>query len=105
MLPMRRIRSTCLFAVLLCLTAGGKLLAQSDCTVSGRIFRGDGTPAVNETITIVKIEQNGNAVPFTSTAYQSDSNGYVTFTVPRNSDAWVQANNVTGLNVIGGIPL
>lgn len=95
----------CLFAALLGLFAGGDLQAQTDCVVSGRVFRSDGTPAANETVTVVKVEQNGTVVTSTSTDYQSDLNGFVTFSVPRNSSAWIQGNNVNGFNVLGGVPL
>jgi hypothetical protein len=100
---MRRTRSIYVLALLgLCIS--GRLVAQ-DCTVTGRIFRGDGTPAANETVTVTKIEQNGTVVSSTATVYQSDANGYVTLAAPRNSEAWVQANNVPELNVLGGVPL
>ena len=94
---------TCVAAVLI--ATGHPTRAQDTCTVSGRIFRPDGTPAANEIVTVVKIEQNGVVVASTPTNYVSDSNGSIAFGVPRNSETWVQANNVSGLNVLGGVPL
>src|SRR3954462_2360144 len=68
--------------------------AQDSCTVSGRIYRPDGAPASNEIVSLIKVEQNGIAVPFTPVSYQADALGNVSFPAPRNSSTWVQVDNV-----------
>jgi hypothetical protein len=80
--------------------------AQSNnCTVSGVIHKFDGSPAVNTEVDIVKIEQNGIQLQSPPFSVVSDGNGVVSFSVPRPSEAWVQANGVSGLNTAGGVPL
>lgn len=77
----------------------------SDCTVSGTVYRASGVPAANETLSVLKVEQNGTQLQFAPFDVQADGNGFVSFSVPRNSVTWVRASNVTGLNNFEGVPL
>jgi hypothetical protein len=75
------------------------------CVVSGYIFGLDEQPAAAGILTIVKVEQNGGSIPFTSFSVAADPNGLVTFAVPRNCEVWVEGNFIQGLNRLGGVPL
>ena len=94
---------TCL--IISAFLASSRAQDPNSCTVTGRIFRPDGSPASGEVVHLIKLEQQGNPVTFTPFDVQADSNGLVTFNIRRNSEVWVQANNVDGLNVTGGVPL
>ena len=75
------------------------------CAVTGRIFRPDGSPAAGETVHVLKVERQGLPVTFSPFDANADSIGTVTLSVPRNSDVWIEANDVDGLNIAGGVPL
>lgn len=77
----------------------------SSCTVSGYLHHFDGTAAANATLTVVKIEEAGIVTSSGPTDYVSDGTGFISFAVPANSEAWLQANNVAGFNTLGGVPV
>ena len=79
--------------------------SSNSCTIQGHIYRPDGSPAAGETVHIIKVEQQGSPIAFTPFDVQADNAGAISFDITRNSEVWVQANNVDGLNVIGGVPL
>jgi hypothetical protein len=94
------------FALLVVLSLARAVAAQSgDCTVSGYIYRPNGSPAANQVLTVVKVEQAGASVLPASFDVTADANGFVSFAVARNSVAWVQGNDVVGLSRLGGVPL
>src|SRR4051812_2933994 len=81
--------------------------AQSNttCEVSGTLHKPDGTPAANAQVTIVKVAQNGTWVSGYPQTLNTDANGFVDFTVPANSTAYILVNGVDGLNVTNGAPI
>jgi hypothetical protein len=85
------------------------LAATSPCTVSGVLYRPNGSAAANETLTIVKAEQNGMPLDLQSPQYTTlvvaDQTGFVRFTVPQGSLVWLQAMNVIGFDTLGGVPV
>jgi len=78
--------------------------SSTPCTVSGFIYRPDGTPAAGETVSVVKVEVNGLVVPGEAFDVQADGTGFVSFQVDQNSEAWLRANNVIGLSNLNGVP-
>lgn len=88
------------------------VLAQTSgelCQVTGRLYRPNGTPAAETTVTVVKFEQEGRELdPDTAgTPYtvQTDATGFLTFTAPRASFAWLQATGLYELDTFGGVPI
>src|SRR4051812_5048792 len=92
-------------ALLAWLTSSAFAQDPNSCTISGRIYRPDGSPAAGEIVHLLKVEQQGTPIAFTPFDVQADGNGAISFSIVRNSEVWVQANNVDGLNMIGGVPI
>src|SRR4051812_18709772 len=69
-----------LIAILFSVTAGPTLADPAPpCTVYGTLYRPDGTHAANETVTLLKTEQNGAIVSNTAVNMQTDGSGFISF--------------------------
>ena len=103
-LSFRRLAGGLLLTLWLCLPALSE--AQTNCQVSGFLFRPNGLPAANETVFISKAEQGGVPLAgFQPITAVTDADGFVTFSVPADSEVWLRAQNVDGLNNLDGVPL
>lgn len=65
------------------------------CTITGTLYKPDGTVAAGERLRIVKCVVSGQLVTsYLATTNASDVNGVITFDAPRGAQIWVYGNVV-----------
>lgn len=76
------------------------------CTISGRVYKGDGTAAKNTKLKVVKVVLAGELISVAPVSVFTDSNGDFELDLPREATSWLYAE-VVGLNTngIAGVPL
>src|SRR5262245_10970079 len=76
--------------------------APATCTVSGTIYKLDGTAAANETLRVGDVRKNGVLIQLAPITYTANGSGFITFNVIRGTTAKIYGN-VAGFNVVGGV--
>jgi hypothetical protein len=89
-----------LLPLLLALGSGAALAQLSTATVSGTLYKPDGSVCANCTIKIVKTYKGGALVSLTPVTVTANGSGVLSFTVPRGSIAWI-SGNVMGFSQCG----
>lgn len=91
--------------LLFVLLVGVQVKAQTPlCTVTGTIYKADGSPAAGAQLKIQKVLKNGVPVSLQPVTVTANSSGVVSFTVLRNSVAYIEGP-VVGFTRIGGTPV
>lgn len=75
-------------------------MALALCTISGRVYKGDGTAAKNTKIKAVKVVLAGELIATAAVSVFTDANGDFEIDLPREATAWIYAD-VQGLNTNG----
>jgi hypothetical protein len=74
------------------------------CTISGTVYSASGAPLPGAVVTIHKVVKSGNLIKLAVVNYTANSQGVVTFQLPRGSVAWIEAP-IAGFAVVGGVPV
>lgn len=81
-------------------------MALALCTISGRVYKGDGTAAKNTKIKAVKVVLADELIATTPIAVFTDSDGDFEMSLPQGATAWLYGEvQGLGTNGVAGVPL
>src|SRR5262245_26901116 len=105
-LAVRVINILSICILILLITPGDSITQPSNCTVSGVIYLPDGVTRARNVQIIVRDVRDVNNIPILvgPAYYYSNDTGLVSFTIPRQSTAKIEAP-VACLNIKGGVSL